>query len=469
MAGTPPGIIGVHGVAAVSRAARPHAPWTLLFCCGVPALLIGLLGWSTFVTGLVMVIDGVFIWFFVRHLGFAVVALRGDRNDHEPLIETDGELPSVSVVVACKNEAAVIDRLLSSLRALDYPREQLQIVIVDDGSTDGTPHAIAAIAHADPVIELLRRPEGAPGGKSGALNAALAQVRGEIVVVFDADHVPRRDVLRRLVRHFRDPNVGAAQGRCVIRNGGDSLLARLVAVDYLAGYLVNEYGRQALHQLPAYGGANCAVRTSSLRALGGWNERSVTEDTDLTMRLILRGERIRYDVTAIDEEEGVVTLRRFWRQRYRWARGHQDVWRDYRRDVFASSRLSLREKFETAMFLLVYHVPIFSALGLVVLGLWVAGLARPVDPIGVHLLWTLLFLGPLLELAAGLLVARTARREAAVLLYFLPVFVLSMVLCTKAWVDGLAGRRYSWVKTKRSGDRDASRASADLDLAGAVP
>ena len=82
------------------------------------------------------------------------------------------------------------------------------------------------------------------------------------------------------------PAVGAVMGRCVIRNGKESTMAATVFVDYLSGYLVNEYGRQALFELPAYGGANCAVRMSTLRALGGWNPETVTEDTDLTLRIL---------------------------------------------------------------------------------------------------------------------------------------------------------------------------------------
>ena len=120
------------------------------------------------------------------------------------------------------------------------------------------------------------------------------------------------------------------QGRCIVRNSVQSKLARSIAIDYFSGYLVNEYGRQALFELPAYGGANCAVRATTLRRLGGWNTESVTEDTDLTLRVVMLGDRVRYDITAVDTEEGATTLRRFISQRYRWARGHQQVWRDYR-------------------------------------------------------------------------------------------------------------------------------------------
>jgi cellulose synthase/poly-beta-1,6-N-acetylglucosamine synthase-like glycosyltransferase len=258
--------------------------------------------------------------------------------------------------------------------------------------------------------------------------------------------------VKRLVRHFEDPAVGAAQGRCEISNARDSALTHIIALDYLAGYLVNEYGRQCLFALPAYGGANCAVRADMLRSLGGWNEESVTEDTDLTLRLTLSKARVRYDVTAVDDEEGVVTFRRFWRQRHRWARGHQKVWRDYRRAVWSSKHLSVAEKIETTMFLLVFHLPVISAVGLVILGLWFGGVVTPGDPLHASLLWTLLFLGPLLELGAGLLVARAARRDALALILFLPVFFVSIAICTTAWLEGIVGRPYAWVKTRRAAD-----------------
>ena len=140
-------------------------------------------------------------------------------------------------------------------------------------------------------------------------------------------------------------------------------MARTVFVDFLSGYLVNEYGRQALFELPAYGGANCAVRMSTLRALGGWNVETVTEDTDLTLRVVLSGQRVRYDVSAIDYEEARGHARRFWTQRYRWARGHQKFFRDYAWPCCVAAPVVV-EKVESLLFLLGYHVPVLSGIGL---------------------------------------------------------------------------------------------------------
>jgi glycosyltransferase involved in cell wall biosynthesis len=393
----------------------------------------------------------VFAAYFCRHLAFAVAAARWAESDLLAAdVDLDGWSPPLAVLVACKNEELVVDGMVAALLALDYPRNELTLVVVDDGSADGTGARLDAWAARDPRLRVLHRAPGAGGGKSGALNDALALVDGEIAVVFDADHEPDPTVLRRIVRHFRDPSVGAVMGRCVIRNGTESTMATTVFVDFLSGYLVNEYGRQALFELPAYGGANCAVRMTTLRALGGWNPDSVTEDTDLTLRVLLSGQRVRYDLSAVDYEEAVVTARRFWTQRYRWARGHQKCFRDYWRPSLRSPHLTLIEKLETFLFLCVYHLPVLSGLGLVATVLRAFGIGN-LPVVGLLPLSMLLFVGPLAELSVGLIVGRVERRSAWRLVHFLPTFALSIWTTTRAYVDGMLGRPYTWAKTTRSG------------------
>jgi cellulose synthase/poly-beta-1,6-N-acetylglucosamine synthase-like glycosyltransferase len=372
-----------------------------------------------------------------------------------------GYRPFVTVLVPCRNEELVIEGLLQTLLAFDYPVDRHEIIVIDDGSDDATGEIVDRIGREHPRLQCMHRPPNAGGGKSGALNAALAVARGEVIVVFDADHKPRADVLRRLARHFADPNVGAVQGRCIVRNSSETQLARTIAVDYYSGYLVNEYGRQSLFDLPAYGGSNCAVRAASIRAFGGWNENTVTEDTDLTLRLVLTGKFVRYDVTAIDTEESVPTFRRFWRQRYRWARGHQQAWREYRSSMLRAPNLSLPRRVESFMFLLVYHVPVLCGLGLVMVALRAGGVLDWGNSIDLTPIATLLFLGPLVELASGLIVSRSPRRAAWGILLFLPMFVIFTIVCSKSWFDGILGRPYTWAKTERTGHGQTQR----LDVA----
>jgi 1,2-diacylglycerol 3-beta-glucosyltransferase len=432
-------------------APSPGVPWTFLLVAGAAALTVGIFGTKRAVFVGVVLINLVFLVFFLRHVAFAASAARWAPGDlyETPELLVDYQ-PNVTVMVACHNEESVVAALVHGLNALHYPRSRLEVILVDDGCADDTGALLDRYTAGIRHIRVIHRPAGAGGGKSGALNTALTQARGEVIVIFDADHIPRRNVIGRLVRHFHDPRVGAVQGRCIIRNSVQSTLARSIAIDYFSGYLVNEYGRQALFGLPAYGGANCAIRASTLRKLGGWNPNSVTEDTDITMRLMLAGERVLYDITAVDTEEGATTLHRFVKQRYRWARGHQQVWRDYRRSVWESRSLSLADKAETTLFLLVYHVPVFCAITLLLTVLRVLGFGPHVSVFEMLPLASLLFAGPFCELAVGLLVGRAPRRAAWSVAWMTPLFVVFMLVCTKAWIDGVLGRQYTWVKTKRS-------------------
>ena len=436
---------------ATTSAVTRGVPWTFMVLAGIAALTVGLFGVTAAVYAGVVLINAVFMVFFLRHVAFAAAAARWAQRD---LFETPDLAveysPNVTVLVACHNEEAVVASLVRGLVALHYSRSRLEVILVDDGSSDRTGELLdqhtAGLRH----FTVIHRPAGEGGGKSGALNTALEQARGEIIVIFDADHIPRRNVIGRLVRHFNDPRVGAVQGRCIVRNSVHSTLARSIAIDYFSGYLVNEYGRQALFAMPAYGGANCAIRAESLRRLGGWNPNSVTEDTDITMRLALAGERVRYDISAVDTEEGATTLDRFVKQRYRWARGHQQVWRDYRRCVWESNFLSPIEKIETTLFLLVYHVPVFCAVTILLTMLRLYGVGPHVSVFEMLPLASLLFAGPFCELAVGLLVGRAPRRAAWSVAWMTPLFVVFMFVCTRAWIDGVLGREYAWVKTKRS-------------------
>jgi cellulose synthase/poly-beta-1,6-N-acetylglucosamine synthase-like glycosyltransferase len=444
-------VTGTAAPAHVDGAAATSAPWTFLWILGAAAMLVAMVGVDPAIVVASVTVNLAFLVFFLRHVAFASAAVRWAPRDLYAEAEVDLEYrPNVSVLVACHNEALVAESLVRGLRALHYPRSRLEVVLVDDGSTDGTGDLLESLTAGERHMRVLRRAAGAGGGKSGALNDAAAAARGEVIVIFDADHIPRRNVVERLVRHFQDPRVSAVQGRCVVRNSIQSKLARSISIDYFSGYLVNEYGRQALFGLPAYGGANCAVRASTLRRLGGWNTASVTEDTDLTLRVVLLGERVRYDITAVDTEEGATTLGRFVKQRYRWARGHQQVWRDYRGFVLRSPHLSVLEKVESVLFLLVYHVPVLCALTLAMTALRIAGVGPEVTLFELLPLAALLFAGPFCELAVGLMVGRAPRRAAWSIAWMTPIFFVFMLVCTKAWVDGLVGRPYSWVKTARS-------------------
>jgi cellulose synthase/poly-beta-1,6-N-acetylglucosamine synthase-like glycosyltransferase len=451
------------------RAVRPtnnrRALLTYLVIFSATVALFGMdrtLGW------IATVLNVVFLLFFFRHLAFAVSAARwAERDLDAPTIGADSFTPAVAVLVACKDEEIVVDGMIAALLALDYPAAAMTVVVVDDASTDGTGARLDAWAAANPRLRVLHRAPNAGGGRSGALNDALAMVDADVAVIFHADHQPERTVLRRLVRHFRDPNVGAVLGRRVVRNGVEPSPASPILIDYLSGHLIDEYGRQALFELPAHGGATCAVRVDLVRSLGGWNPHTVSENTDLTLRMLLDGRRVRYDPSAVDFGEAVLSSRRFYAQQYRWARGHQKCLRDYWKPLMRSRHLSLAQRAETMLFLGVYHVPVLYGLGLLLIVLSAVGVGGP-SSVTLLALSALLFAGPTSELAVGLLLGNVQRRAAWMLMLigFIPAVGMSILAATAAYVDGARGRAYSRSRTARSG---ATSTRVQVVLPVAVP
>ncbi len=234
--------------------------------------------------------------------------------------------PCVTVQAPLYNERFVAQRLIAALSALDYPRDRLQIQILDD-STDDTPRivraAVDAAAAAGAPIELIHRDHRA-GFKGGALADGLRAARGELIAVFDADFAPRADFLRRLCAPsgpFSDPAVGFVQTRWGYLNRDDSALTRAQALLLDMHFGVDQPARSAWRLLMNFNGSGGVWRRACIDDAGGWQFDTLTEDLDLSYRAQIRGWRGVYapDVVAPgDLPQGVTS---FKRQQARWARG----------------------------------------------------------------------------------------------------------------------------------------------------
>lgn len=233
--------------------------------------------------------------------------------------------PQVTVFVAAHNEEAVIAQSLQALVASDYPHACMRIVVVNDRSSDGTAAIVDQwVARYPGRVQAFHRRGGKPG-KAAALKDAMAHAQGDIALVFDADYTPAPGLIRQLVVPFFDPEVGAVMGRVVPRNAGTNLLTRLLELERAAGYQVDQQARMNLHGVPQYGGTVGGVRLSALRAVGGWHDDVLAEDTDITIRLLVAGWKTVYNNAATCHEEVPEEWPVRLRQVQRWARGHHQV------------------------------------------------------------------------------------------------------------------------------------------------
>jgi 1,2-diacylglycerol 3-beta-glucosyltransferase len=262
--------------------------------------------------------------------------------------------PMVSLLVAAKNEEAVISRLVERLCGLDYPGDRYEVVIVDDYSTDNTGIILDRLANQYPQLKVIHRPANAGGGKSGALNQVLPLVKGEIIGVFDADAGVSPDLLRHVVPMFDVADLGAVQVRKEISNASENFWTRGQAVEMIFDCCFQQQ-RIAVGGIGELRGNGQFVRRSALIRCGGWNEETITDDLDLTIRLHLDNWKIDTLAFPAVQEEGVTTALALWHQRNRWAEGGYQRYLDYWKAI-AKYPIGWRKKVDLVSFLLIQYI-----------------------------------------------------------------------------------------------------------------
>ncbi|RQR56589.1 glycosyltransferase family 2 protein [Burkholderia sp. Bp9140] len=324
--------------------------------------------WVTFDPDTLVVPCVAYLWLFTlltcvyaaRHYVFSLDRLF--KPQHAPYQTiTHGEWPRLTVFVAAHNEEAVVVDCLMALLATTYPRDRLTIIPVNDRSTDNTRALIDGVqALAPELIKPFHRESGKPG-KAAALKDALRFIRGDIMVVFDADYLPRPGLLKELVAPFFDPEVGAVMGRVVPQNADSNLLARLLDLERAGGYQVNQQARNNLNLVPQYGGTVGGIRKGALDAVGGWCDDTLAEDTDMTYRLLMSDWRTVYLNHAECYEEVPERWAVRARQLTRWAKGHNQTLLRYFGPVLRNPLISRRCRLDGALLLGVFLMPALLA------------------------------------------------------------------------------------------------------------
>ena len=266
----------------------------------------------------------------------------------------------VTVLVPAFNEEAGIESTVRSLLA--STDVQLQIIVIDDGSTDDT--ADIAVRIGDPRVEVVRQYN---AGKAAALNTGLAHARYDIVVMVDADTVFEPDAVYRLIQPLAHPAVGAVSGNTKVGNRS-RLLGQWQHLEYVFGFNLDRRMFEVLECMPTVPGAIGAFRRDALMGVGGVSEDTLAEDTDLTMALWQAGWRVVYEESAIAWTEVPTSLRQLWRQRYRWCYGTiQAMWKHRRAVIevgpsgrFGRRGLSYLALFQVALPLLAPVVDVFA-------------------------------------------------------------------------------------------------------------
>jgi GT2 family glycosyltransferase len=262
-------------------------------------------------------------WVFMLAIGLGLARLvilcglaawnrRREARMMPPILESG---PSVSVIIPAHNEEKVIADTVQRILDSDYPLAQ--IIVVDDGSTDGTAAVVRDRFADDKRVALITVPN---GGKAKAINAGLERARGDVVVALDADTQFEKATIARLARWFADPEIGAVAGNAKVGNR-INMLTRWQALEYITAQNLERRALSAVDCITVVPGAVGAWRRGALVKLGGFPGDTLAEDQDLTIAIQKAGYKAVFDAEAVAWTEAPATIRTLARQRFRWSFG----------------------------------------------------------------------------------------------------------------------------------------------------
>ncbi|MGC8894057.1 MAG: glycosyltransferase [candidate division WOR-3 bacterium] len=270
---------------------------------------------------------------------------RGSWRTRTP--EQLDEWPRVCVQLPMYNEYTVAERIIRAAAALDYPRDKLEIQVLDDSddeTVDLVRKVVSELAAGGLNIRLVHRGS-REGYKAGALKHGLSLSDAELFAVFDADFLPPRDFLRKTVPHFQDPDIGAVQTRWGYANDLSSPLAMLQAVVLDGHFVVEQFVRNREGLFMIFNGTGGIWRAKAIRDAGGWESDTITEDADLSYRAQLAGYRILYLPDVVCPSELPLDVNALKSQQRRWTKGGVQTMRKILPRVM-SAKLPFKVKLE---------------------------------------------------------------------------------------------------------------------------
>lgn len=406
---------------------------------------------------IVFLIAVILIWFMIGYQLLLTVAgflhhLRSIRErKHVDAIAF--AYPPVSLLIPAHNEELVMGATLEAMLALDYPKDRLEIIVINDGSTDSTKEIIDSYRKRDNRIRLYDVPQGEGGkGKSRALNLGLQIARSEFIAIYDADNTPAPDALQYLVAQLlMHPELGAVLGKFRTVNKDRNLLTRFINIETLSFQSILQAGRWWLLKIATLPGTNFVIRREVIEQLGGWDEDAMTEDAELSIRMYINGWKIKYIPYAVTYEQEPERWDVWLRQRTRWVRGNNYVALKFlrRRREIKSRRVQLEVFYLFAMYYIFFIAIIISDF---IFLLTATGLVAIPLPGPYTLVWILAIVLFFAEIMLALSYDREDSPKALFymgLMYFSYCQLWIFVVARAFFLDVIKKEKRTWVKTVR--------------------
>ena len=461
-------------------APRQSLPWhdiafVLLYSTVVPfCVYLAVTIVSTITLGRLLTLVATFYAVTALVITFEAIVAAPRRRAALPLVTGDGdEIPAVTALIVAylPNEQQIILQTVKHfLSMVDVPPDKLQVLVVYNTPEPlGVEAELEKLARNDPRLLVVEAKESR--SKAENINVGLQYARGEVIGLFDADHLPERLCFRKALRWLRS-GYDAVQGRCVIRNGSENWLTRMIDVEFVGMYAVSHASRSLAVDAAIFGGSNGYWRKDALRLLR-MDSTMLTEDIDVTVRGLIAGYRIIHDRSIISTELAPSSLTSWFHQRLRWAQGWHQVTMKHTRALVRTRALTRRQKLYFA-----YMLPWREAFAAVAPQAFPILMAYVVAQLAFGRQWwyvdPYLVATTMLTLGSGaittLIAFRVARlsdtplrvRDVASYVLVAPLFTLLRNIVTLAAWTREVRRDSEWVTTPRSGF-DGERLEADVE------
>lgn len=268
------------------------------------------------------------------------------------------EYPFVSILVPAHNEGKVIGKTVESLLLLDYPRDKMELIVINDNSSDDSKDILQSIKNKYKKYNFtIINTDNITGGKgkSNALNIGYQEAIGEFIAIYDADNTPEKTALRYLIQTIvKDDKLGAVIGKFRTRNKHKNILTKFINIETLSFQWIAQAGRRQLLGLCTIPGTNFVLRKTTIEQLGGWDTKAIAEDTEISFRIYKLGQRITYVSQAVTWEQEPETINVWVKQRTRWVKGNIYVLVKYIKNIFKGKQN--RVLFDIVYFFSVYFL-----------------------------------------------------------------------------------------------------------------
>ena len=407
----------------------------------------------------VFLVSVILIWFMIGYQFifsvYGYINFLKSMKERKDVDKQTYDFPTCTILIPAHNEEKVIANTIEAMLNMEYPKDKLKVMIINDGSKDATKEIIERYAAQDSRVVLYDVPQGQGGkGKSRALNLGVKQVQSDVIAIYDADNTPDPKALHYLVAQLiTHKELGAVIGKFRTVNKNRNLLTRFINIETLSFQSMLQAGRWQMHNIATLPGTNFVMWRWLIDELEGWDEEALTEDSELSIRIYELGYKIKFIPYAITYEQEPETWKVWIKQRVRWVRGNNYVIAKFIKLIphFKNKRLRFDLLYTLALYYVFFFAIIISDLLFVLSLLSIISIPLP-GPYSV--VWLMAFILFLFEIMLAISFDREDKPKnffLILIMYFTYCQLWIFIMLRAFYLDKIKKEGNIWDKTVQAG------------------